>query len=302
LVSVRKLSKTKSTRTKNEASKRFFFFFFFSVLFLMLFSCLLLQLKALIKALRAEIEEWKTYANKLKSGQVGAEAPKGGVVVADIVEAKRRDDALEAELERAREAAATAQQQMQELAAELESVVAQREAALAAANAAQTQIDSDRRAHLVQEQHFSSQVEALQMQLRLANASGGDSSSSSSSSKSDSSAQFVAELTTVTEKLNDAKAKLVESSEERRIMLKQHEDALQLEKAKREQMESEMAALQDKIRQLEAWRDSQETRKARLFRPLKSGTKGPPQAFAEKLDHTELRKGLRSVSAEKKLW
>ncbi len=254
----------------------------------------------------------QAYANKLKSGNTSAEPPKGGVVVSDIVEAKKRDDALEVELEQAREGLSVARQQLQERIAELESVTTQREFALAASSKAEQTLENDRRQHLLREQQLSSEIEKLQIQLRLAsnhsssNNHNDDNNNGNNSNNNEAStfnnAKFLEELSAVSEKLSEAKGQLLEAAEERRVIERRHAEELAVEKAKREAVESEMTNLREQIRQLEAWRDTQETRKARLFRPLKSGAKGPPQAFAEKLDHTELRKGLKSVSAEKKLW
>lgn len=62
---------------------------------------------------------------------------------------------------------------------------------------------------------------------------------------------------------------------------------------------SQVEDLERELRELRIWKESNEGRKARLFRPLKGGAK-VVEAMSEKLDFTEFRGKLRSTG--KSMW
>ncbi len=255
----------------------------------------------MIRALRTELEEWKAYAGKLRAGVAGAEAPQASAAPAEIVALAKRDDSLAQELERSQEAAAALRAQLEERQAELEAAlarVAEGEKKMAEAAA---QREAAEREQLVRQQRLESELETAQMRLRIELDGGGG------EKKAGGQEVFLAEMAAVTERLNAARAELVHSEAGRRQQEARAEAAeRELTEARARLGESvgreEHEAVRRELAELLVWRGTQEARRARVFRPLKSGGKGPPAAFAEKLDHTELRKGLKSVSAEKKLW
>merc|ERR1711916_272700 len=82
---------------------------------------------------------------------------------------------------------------------------------------------------------------------------------------------------------------------------KTHAAAVQMWADEKDKMQEKIDALSAELDELKLWKEAQEMRKARVFRPLKSGGKSKVAApMAEKLDHAQLKTRLKSTG--KKLW
>jgi hypothetical protein len=253
------------------------------------------------------LDEWKNYAGKLAAG-VLADAPKVTAAPADIIQAAKKDETLanelEKNLEKNMELVSALRAELEETTAELASQVLKRQEEEKKRTDALAEREAAERSAVLERQKLESELETLQMRLRI-----GGGEEKKGGAEAAGAEVFLAEMAALTERLNATRAELLNSEAERKKA-----------EARAEVLEREMTDLRSalqcsvplaeheelkrQIAELQLWRDSSDARKARVFRPIKSGEKknGASAAFAEKLDHTELRKGLKSVSAEKKLW
>ncbi len=273
------------------------------------------ELKALIKALRGEVEEWKSYAAKLKAGNAAAEPPKSAAtVVADVEAAKKNEDNIALELDKSQEAVAALRAQLEERQMEAESAAAKLAHLEQELKEKEAQAEAAEREGALRVQRLESELENAMMRLRLEHctslgkeAAVGKAAEEKAGLSAADEAVFLAEIAALSEKLGAARSQGREAELEKRHLESKCEGLMREVAEQRERLEDsasrqELEEARRELAELLVWKSTQETRKARVFRPLKSGAKGPPQAFAEKLDHTELRKGLKSVSVEKKLW
>lgn len=269
-------------------------------------------LRAAMEVLRTSLSEWQAYAKRLEGGGVApGERPSEGL--AEAVEAtsmgeSRRLDDLENELSSLKQELGSSKEEWEKmeegLRAALEEKTAQLESALERERLAEEKRKEVELVHAQAVLELNDELEDLRRARRLSGpvhaAEGGTATETQNVWKEEMDSiqtQLKAarqELLLTKTRLEDRVAEL-----EKESTMQQQQITSMQDRVSRQEWEE----AQRELAELRIWKEAQEKKRARLFRPLKSGSGGSGKvaaAMAETLDHAVLKTRLKSTG--KKLW